>query len=273
MGNYGIYKPYKGTQPYGQGKRPDIVSLVIGLMITLIIGGLATSCVSTKKYNAAIEAREAAETELAKLKVDQTFEEYEQASELYTKQNVIIDQNQQLFEKAKRLDSLQRILHVQKQSLHEVNDIVKELSQQDWYVDEINGRLKLDLDANLIFPLNSAELTNEGSKLIDELASTIKSLDDSVKIRVVGHTDDQPFEIDQYDNWDLSADRSLTVVRALKHKGIDPRLISSVARGPYEPMADNDSEKGRMLNRRVEVELIPVGILNETIAELLKKQS
>lgn len=93
MENLGYYKPYKGTQRSGGRKRPGIVGLVIGLMISLIISGLATSCVSSKKYNAAVEARETAETELAKLRVDQTFEEYDQASALYAKQHVIFDQN------------------------------------------------------------------------------------------------------------------------------------------------------------------------------------
>ncbi|MDW3195442.1 MAG: OmpA family protein [Cytophagales bacterium] len=273
MENLGYYKPYKGTQPYGGRKRPDIVSLVLGLLITLIISGFATSCVSTQKYNAAVEAKDTAETQLAQLKVDQTFQEYDHASELYEKQNDIYSKEQALFEKAKRMDSLRRILTLQKRALNDANRVVSALSDQEWQVDEINGLLKLDLDANLMFPLNSAELTGNGKALLSKLAHSIDSLNQEVNVRIVGHTDSQPFDHPSYDNWDLSADRSLAVVRALQQEGIDPTLISSVAKGPYDPMADNESEKGRMLNRRVEVQLVPVGVLDETISELLSNKS
>lgn len=273
MENYGYYRPNQQINRFNQRKRSTLVNLIITLVITLIIGGLTTSCVSTKKYNAAVQEKEAAETQLAKMKVDKTFDENDQATALYEKQNTIYGQNKDIIAKAQRLDSLEGILSDQKQSLQKVNTLVTKLSKQDWYIDEVNGRLKLDISSNLIFPINSAELTNDGAKLIDELAISIKSLDDKVMVRIVGHTDNQPFDNARYDNWDLSADRSIAVVRALEKKGLDPKMISATARSQYEPKATNDTEKGRMMNRRVEVQLIPVDLMNETIAELLKKKS
>ena len=72
-----------------------------------------------------------------------------------------------------------------------------------------------------------------------------------LKLRVVGHTDDQG-KADY--NLDLSRRRAASVVRELTSKyGIDPSRLDAFGAGLYAPIASNASEEGRAKNRRVEL--------------------
>jgi outer membrane protein OmpA-like peptidoglycan-associated protein len=71
-----------------------------------------------------------------------------------------------------------------------------------------------------------------------------------VNIRIVGHTDNVgsvPF------NTALSQDRAAAVERFLTEKGVEAERIEAQGEGPSTPVADNETEEGRALNRRVEV--------------------
>ena len=74
-------------------------------------------------------------------------------------------------------------------------------------------------------------------------------------LRVEGHTDNVPINTPQYeDNWELSIARSLSVIRYIKSKeGIDPKNLRPVGCGEFHPVAQNDTEDGRAMNRRVEI--------------------
>jgi len=85
-----------------------------------------------------------------------------------------------------------------------------------------------------------------------QLAEIVKLLKDdpSLSVLVVGHTDMQGgFEY----NMDLSRRRAQRVVEALAEDGISKDRLSPVGVGPAAPVASNDSEEGRALNRRVEI--------------------
>lgn len=74
-----------------------------------------------------------------------------------------------------------------------------------------------------------------------------------VNIRVVGHTDNVgsvPFNIA------LSQDRAAAVERFLSERGVDAERIETQGEGPSNPVADNATEEGRALNRRVEVVIL-----------------
>jgi flagellar motor protein MotB len=76
---------------------------------------------------------------------------------------------------------------------------------------------------------------------------------------VSGFTDDlrvrpmSPFK----DNWELSAERALTVTRALIESGMPPGWIIAAGFGQYHPMAPNSTEPNRAQNRRVEISPVP----------------
>ena len=73
-------------------------------------------------------------------------------------------------------------------------------------------------------------------------------------IDIVGHTDTDPIKKSKWkDNWELSAQRSLAVVRYLISKGIPKETILEVGRGESQPVASNSTESGKAKNRRVEI--------------------
>jgi chemotaxis protein MotB len=79
-------------------------------------------------------------------------------------------------------------------------------------------------------------------------------------IVVQGHTDNVPpgssLRRRFPSNWELSAARAAAVVRFLQHEGkLNPKQLSLKAYGPYAPVASNNTEKGRMKNRRIEIVL------------------
>ena len=59
------------------------------------------------------------------------------------------------------------------------------------------------------------------------------------------------------DNWELSAQRALTVTRALIEEGVPSSTVFAAAFGAEQPVASNDNAEGRALNRRVEMAPTP----------------
>lgn len=79
-------------------------------------------------------------------------------------------------------------------------------------------------------------------------------------LMVSGFTDDQPvseFNRRFADNWDLSAQRALTVTRALIEAGIPANTLFAAAFGAEQPVASNADAEGRARNRRVEIAPVP----------------
>jgi chemotaxis protein MotB len=75
---------------------------------------------------------------------------------------------------------------------------------------------------------------------------------------VEGHTDDDPISTAQFPtNWELSAGRSLSVVKLLVERGVSPELVSGAAYGEFQPVATNETEGGQRLNRRIEIVMLP----------------
>ena len=75
------------------------------------------------------------------------------------------------------------------------------------------------------------------------------------RIRVEGYTDDQPIHTAQFQsNWELSTARAQAVLALLlAEPGLDPANLSVAGYGPYHPLASNETEPGRRLNRRIEL--------------------
>jgi flagellar motor protein MotB len=79
-------------------------------------------------------------------------------------------------------------------------------------------------------------------------------------LMVSGFTDDGPIQQGNHrfaDNWELSAQRALTVTRALIEEGMPSSLVFAAAFGTEQPVASNTDEKGRARNRRVEMAPVP----------------
>lgn len=130
-----------------------------------------------------------------------------------------------------------------------------------------NGRI--GISGSVLFAFNSAELQPEGRQLLKSIAVPLQqylSGRDEV-LMISGFTDDRPMREGHRrftDNWELSAQRALTVTRALIEEGVAPSSVFAAAFGAEQPVASNAEEVGRSLNRRVE--LSPMSRAKRTMA-------
>ena len=123
-----------------------------------------------------------------------------------------------------------------------------------------NGRI--GISGNVLFPVNSDQLRPEGRQLLKSLVPPLQvylgARDDM--LMVSGFTDNQPIiDRNQHftDNLELSAQRALTVSRALIESGMPSSRVFAAAFGAEQPVASNDDDKGRAQNRRVEMAPVP----------------
>jgi outer membrane protein OmpA-like peptidoglycan-associated protein len=116
-------------------------------------------------------------------------------------------------------------------------------------VDSIIERIALH---RLSFDQTKAELKSSAMAELDLVALWMMR-DKAVRIRFIGHTDNQG---DPILNIRLSEERVLNVKKYLLAKGIAAERIETVGYGGAFPIADNLTEESRKLNRRVEMEIL-----------------
>ena len=102
---------------------------------------------------------------------------------------------------------------------------------------------------NILFELDQSTLLPESEK---ELTALLQMLLDNLDLNatIIGHTDNQG---GRGYNQRLSEARSSAVLSWLVQHGIDSKRLASEGRGMDKPIAPNDTEEGRALNRRTEV--------------------
>jgi len=113
--------------------------------------------------------------------------------------------------------------------------------------------LKLTLDSEVSFDYNSAAIKPAFQQSLTKLANVLNKYDRN-NVTVVGHTDSTGSEA--Y-NQDLSVRRADSVIGELRNRGVPGQILRADGRGELEPRADNSTEAGRQLNRRVEILIQP----------------
>lgn len=118
----------------------------------------------------------------------------------------------------------------------------------------IPGGVMIAMDGKVLFDSGKSMLRDGGKRELDKIASTIKSHHPDYDVYVFGHTDDQPIKHSKWaDNYELSCERSLSVVRYLKGKGVSPKSLAACGWGEYRPVSAGRSAAERAMNRRVEI--------------------
>ena len=121
---------------------------------------------------------------------------------------------------------------------------------------------RIGISNSVLFAFNSDQLQPEGRRLMKSLAGPLSvylAARDEI-LMVSGFTDDRPMResAQQFaDNWELSAQRALTVTRALIEDGVPASAVFAAAFGAEQPVASNADAAGRALNRRVEITPTP----------------
>lgn len=116
-----------------------------------------------------------------------------------------------------------------------------------------NENLKITMSSEVSFAFNSAQVTPAFAHTLDKVADILKRYSRS-QIRIVGHTDNVG---SQAYNQRLSEQRAQAVAYYLEDRGVAASRITTEGRGMLEPRADNNTEAGRQLNRRVEMIIQP----------------
>ncbi|MFA1263595.1 OmpA family protein [Xanthomonas axonopodis pv. fascicularis] len=120
----------------------------------------------------------------------------------------------------------------------------------------VDGRI--GIRGNVLFAFNSDQLQPEGREVLKSLATPLthylRARDEI--LMVSGFTDDRPVlggNRRYADNWELSAQRALTVTRALIAEGVPASSVFAAAFGSQQPVDSNADEARRAKNRRVEI--------------------
>ena len=121
-----------------------------------------------------------------------------------------------------------------------------------------NGRI--GISGQVLFALNSDELQPEGRQLLHSLVTPLRAYLASRDelLMVSGFTDDRPIRGGPFtDNWELSAQRALTVTRTLIEEGMPSSMVFAAAFGSEQPVKPNTDDAARAQNRRVEMAPVP----------------
>ena len=107
-----------------------------------------------------------------------------------------------------------------------------------------------EFDETVLFDLNKSDIRSQGTSKLDQIASSINQRFPNGQIRLYGFTDS--LYTQEY-NQTLSRQRAESVKDYLVQKGIDASRISVQGEGQSDPVATNETAKGRQQNRRVEI--------------------
>lgn len=123
-----------------------------------------------------------------------------------------------------------------------------------------NGRI--GISGSVLFSVNSAELQPDGRQLLKSLTAPLAAYLQARNeiLMVSGFTDDRQVRDGNRrfaDNWELSAQRALTVTRTLIEEGVPSASVFAAAFGSEQAVASNADADGRSKNRRVEMAPTP----------------
>ncbi len=112
--------------------------------------------------------------------------------------------------------------------------------------------LVVKFDSGILFDVNKSDLKENARTNIQNLATSMKN-NPETDIMIVGHTDASGS--DSY-NLALSQRRAESVRSFALSNGISAARLSTIGKGESEPIAENETESGKTLNRRVEIVIV-----------------
>jgi chemotaxis protein MotB len=168
------------------------------------------------------------------------------------------------YERAEK-GQLSQQLQAGQQTIDELQKKIAELNQTpaqasgfgegyDVAFDPAAGTITVTLENTILFSPGKATLKSSTSDELDHILSVLKQTYPGKLIDVVGHTDSDPIKKSKWkDNWELSSQRALSVLRYLVERGISDDKVRAVGRGASTPRDSNSSASGKARNRRVEI--------------------
>ena len=133
--------------------------------------------------------------------------------------------------------------------LDDMDDIAEDSAMA---VDTNEAKVVVRVPGANLFKPGQADLQLAGRPVLDGVIAVIRKYPD-YKIHIQGHTDDDPISTERFPtNWELSAARATAVLRYFFDKGVEPEKMTATGYADTFPLASNDTDQGRTINRRVE---------------------
>ena len=190
-------------------------------------------------------------TQVPELKdrLEQSLEKYQAVHENLTEANV---------QKA-RLEAQQKAMKETYEAL--VSGLKQQLDSKEASIEEYREKFKVTFINRILFGFSQTRISPEGMAALDQLAGVLTDVPEG-KISIIGHADNiaiaEKFQYRFPSNWELSSARAAAVARYLLEQGVlEPSRIEVIGLSRYHPIANNDTEKGRSKNRRVEIIITP----------------
>lgn len=112
----------------------------------------------------------------------------------------------------------------------------------------------LHMPSNVTFDVGKSGVRAQFKETLKSVALILQKYNQTI-VDIYGHTDSTGSEAS---NLDLSRERAVAVANVISANGVDPRRFYIAGRGEAHPIATNDSDEGRALNRRVEIKISPL---------------
>ena len=263
----------------------------IFVMAMMAVALMATSCASKKdlqncqsenreltaNYQATKEKLAAAEASLAAAQeqLSSTKKDYAKLQNSLDKSLTNANQNNISIEKLvdQINESNQYIRHLvevksKSDSLNMVltNNLTRSLSREEMKevdVQVMKGVVYISLADNMLYQSGSYEVNSRAKETLSKIAKIIQDYKD-YDVLIEGKTDNVPVSTTSAkmknirNNWDLSALRASSVVQYLQDNfGVSPKRMTAGGRGEYNPVTTNDTEVGKMRNRRTQIIITP----------------
>jgi len=126
---------------------------------------------------------------------------------------------------------------------------------KDVTASRVDAEILIRFSNNVLFDSGKAAVKPGAYTIVNEISNAISTYSSNIEmIRIEGYTDNLPINNSKFaSNWELSTDRAVNVLRYLiERNNISPDILSAVGYGEYHPIADNNVEEGRKMNRRVD---------------------
>lgn len=251
---------------------------MIDRMTLLLVAALcacATGCVSSERY-AALETQYISERDNKKRLLDETARLREELTVAFGHRGDLekamkdledrlkaaeragqISRDELAKAQADLAEAMNRYLALQNQHKglsSQLDRVMDELGRQEG-IEYLRSQGKLALSESLLFSPGEALISEAGKTALVTLADALNA--GTELVRVEGHTDSDPVSrtstVWRNGNWELAGARALSVLVILEKAGVHGSRMHFVGRGPYMPIASNDSREGKARNRRVEI--------------------
>ncbi len=162
----------------------------------------------------------------------------------------------------KKEEEIQQLKSMAETYQNLTRDLEKEIEDKTVRIEQIEEKLRVVIVNQILFDSGSAQVSKEGVKVLKTIGGELKRNLEGRQIGIEGHTDNETIgkrlQKQYATNWELSSARASTVLRYLQETlKIPGAKLFAVGYGSHHPVADNATEEGRRLNRRIEIILSP----------------